>query len=168
MTKILALVTGIVLIGFPAWVLREFTIPGPAYRKGGYADYVFLVYALLAVYGSVVFGIAVHVVRAKRSGQSLFPFALFKAGMGGVLVVAITFFVIGGVYGLMRYGVFDKVIGGNLWGLLAIFWGAFGALVSAGLALLFYAWRGASGYRPREAADWARRVRDYREVLCAC
>jgi len=147
MTKIFALIAGLVLIGFPAWWLRESTVPLPAYRKGGYADYVFLAYALLAVYGSVLFGIAVHVVRAKWGAQSLSPFALFKAGMGGVLVVAIAFFVIGGVYGLMRYGAFDKVIG-NLWGLLAIFWGVFGALVSAGLALLFYAWRGASGYRP--------------------
>lgn len=148
MTKILALIAGIVLIGFPAWLLREITVPLPAYRKGGYADFVFLVSALLAVYGSVLFGIAVHVVRAKWSGQSLFPFGLFKAGMRGVLAAAISFFVIGSVYGLMRYGAFDKVIGGTLWGLVAIFWGVFSALVSAGLALLFYAWRGAAGYSP--------------------
>ena len=44
------------------------------------------------------------------------------------------------------------VIGGTLWGLLAIFWGVFGALVSAGLALLFYAWRGSAGYRPPGSA----------------
>jgi hypothetical protein len=78
----------------------------------------------------------------------LFPFGLFKAGMSGMLAAAIAFFGIGSVYGLVRYGAFDKVIGGNLWGLLAIFWGVFSALVSAGLALLFYAWRGAAGYWP--------------------
>lgn len=148
MTKILALIAGIVLIGFPAWLLRESSIPLPAYRKGGYADYTFLAYALLAVYGGVLFGIAVHVVRAKWSGQPLSPFGLFKAGMRGVLAAAISCFIVGSVYGLMRYGAFDKVIGGTLWGLLAIFWGVFGALVSAGLALLFYAWRGAAGYWP--------------------
>jgi hypothetical protein len=83
MTKILALVAGIVLIGFPAWKLKEISIPLPEYRKEGYADYVFLVYELLAVYGSVLFGMAVHVVRTKWSVQSLSPFGLFKAGIGG-------------------------------------------------------------------------------------
>ncbi|HTM73214.1 MAG TPA: hypothetical protein VL198_08290 [Pseudolabrys sp.] len=152
MTKILALIAGIFLIGFPAWMLREMSVPLPEYRKGGYADYVLLAYELLAVYGSVLLGIAVHVGRAKWSGQSLFPFGLFKAGMCGVLVAASAYFVAGGVYGLIRYGAFDKVIGGTLWGLLAIFWGVFGALVSAGLALLFYAWRGSAGYRPPGSA----------------
>jgi hypothetical protein len=101
MTKILALIAGIFLIGFPAWMLREMSVPLPEYRKGGYADYVLLAYELLAVYGSVLLGIAVHVGRAKWSGQSLFPFGLFKAGMCGVLVAASAYFVAGGVYGLI-------------------------------------------------------------------
>jgi hypothetical protein len=92
-------------------------------------------------------------LRAKWGGQ-LFAFGLFKAGMRGVLAAAI----IGSVCGLMRYGAFDKVIGGTLWGLLAIFWGVFGALVSAGLALLFYAWRDAAGYRPPGSSGLRRRV----------
>ena len=37
---------------------------------------------------------------------------------------------------------------GNLWGVVAIFWAVFGALVSAGLALLFYAWRGGRYWPP--------------------
>jgi hypothetical protein len=146
-TKIPALIAGIFLIGFPAWMLRKMSVPLPEYRKGGYADYVLLAYELLAIYGSVLLGIAVHVGRAKWSGQSLSPFGLFKAGLWGVLIAASAYFVAGGVYGLISYGAFDKVIGGTLWGLLAIFWGVFGALVSAGLALLFYAWRGSAGYR---------------------
>ena len=40
MTKIFALIAGLVLIGFPAWWLRESTVPLPAYRKGGFTDYV--------------------------------------------------------------------------------------------------------------------------------
>jgi hypothetical protein len=152
MTKILALIAGIFLIGFPVWMLKEMSVPLPEYRKGGYADYVLLAYELLAVYGSVLLGIALHVGRATWSGQSLFPFGLFKAGMWGVLVAASAYFVAGGVYGLISYGAFDKVIGGTLWGLLAIFWGVFGALVSAGLALLFYAWRGSAGYQPPGSA----------------
>jgi hypothetical protein len=101
----------------------------------------------LCVFG--LFGarrIAVQLVRTKRTRQPLYPFGVFKAGLGGVLVVAIAFFTIGGIYGLMRFGAVEKGFG-NLWGLVAIFWTVFGALVSAGLALLFYAWRG-GGYWP--------------------
>jgi hypothetical protein len=148
MIRILALIAGIVLTVFPAWMLADMTVPLPNYRKGGYADYVFLTHVLLAVYGSVLLGIAAHVWRVKWSGVSLFPLGVFKAGMQGVLAAASAYFVAGGIYGLITYGDFYKVIGGNLWGMLAIFWGVFGASVSAGLALLFYAWRGAAGYRP--------------------
>jgi hypothetical protein len=94
----------------------------------------------------------VHVGRAKWSGLSLFPLGMFKAGMCGVLAAASAYFAAGGIYGLIKYGAFDKAIGGTLWGLLAIFWGVFGALVSAGLALLFYGWRGAAGYGPPGAS----------------
>ena len=82
----------------------------------------------------------------------MFPFGLFKAGMWGVLVAASAYFVAVGVYGLIGYGAFDKVIGGTLWGLLAIFWGVFGGLVSAGLALLFMLGVGSAGYRPPGSA----------------
>jgi hypothetical protein len=145
--KILAVIAGLVLIVFPVWWLEKTAIPLPAYRKGGFADYAYLVYAVLAVYGGVLFGIAVQIIRAKRTTQSLYPFGVFKAGLGGVLAVIIAFFTIGGIYGLMRFGSVEKGIG-NLWGLVAIFWAVFGAFVSAGLALLFYAWRGGGHWPP--------------------
>jgi hypothetical protein len=146
MTRILALLAGLVLIGLPAWWLREVSVPLPAYRKGGFADFLFFVQTLLAIYGSVLLGIGVRFVRAMRSAQPLLPFDLFKAGMFGVLAVCIVFFAGGSVYSLAKYGAFDKAIGGNLWGMLVIFWALLGALVSAGMALLFYAWRGPAGY----------------------
>jgi hypothetical protein len=146
MARIVAVVAGLVLIGCPAWWLREVTVPIPAYRKGGYVDYLFFGQALLAIYGSVFLGIAVHWARAKRSGQPSSPFGLFKAGMLGVLAVCSAFFGGGSVYSLAKYGAFDKAIGGNLWGLLVIFWGVLGAFVSAGMALLFYAWHGSAGH----------------------
>jgi hypothetical protein len=65
--------------------------------------------------------------------------------MFGVLAACIVFFVGGSIYGIAKYGAFEKAIGGNLWGMLAIFWGILGALVSAGIALLFFAWRGPAG-----------------------
>src|SRR5262245_46701127 len=97
--KILAVIAALVLIVFPAWWLENATVPLPAYRKGGFADYAYLVYSVLAVYGSVLLGIAVQLVRAKRTRQPLYLFGVFKAGLGGVLAVAIAFFTI---YSLMR------------------------------------------------------------------
>jgi hypothetical protein len=91
-------------------------------------------------------GFAVHFVRAKRSARPLLPSELFKAGMFGVLAVCIVYFGGGSIYGLVKYGAFEKAVGGNLWGMLVIFWAILGALLSAGLALLFYAWRGPAGY----------------------
>src|SRR5215207_1551284 len=137
MTRILAILVGLVLIAAPVWWLSD-SIPLPAYRKGGYADYLFFWQASLAVYGSVLLGIAVHWARAKRSGQPLFPAGVFKAGMRGVLAVCGAWVVGGAVYGVAKYGAFDKAIGGNLWGMLVIFWAILGAFVSAGIALLFY------------------------------
>jgi hypothetical protein len=145
MTRIAALVVGLVLIGCPAWWLSEVTIPLPAYRKGGYADFLFFWQVLLAIYGSVLLGIAVQWVRAQRSGQPLFLGGIFKAGMRGAAAVCGAGVVGGAVYGLAKYGAFEKAIGGNLWGMLVIFWGILAAFVSAGIALLFYAWHGSAG-----------------------
>jgi hypothetical protein len=145
MTRIIALVAGLVLIGFPAWWLSEVSVPLPAYRKRGYADFLFLAQQLLAIYGSVLLGIGAYWAWAKRSGQAS-SFGLFRAGMLGVLAGCIAFFGGGSVYSLAKYGAFDKAIGGNLWGMLAIFWGILGAFVSMGIALLFYAWRGPAGH----------------------
>jgi hypothetical protein len=61
------------------------------------------------------------------------------------IAACIVFFGRGGLFSLARYGSFYKAIGGNLWGMLVIFWAMFDALVSAGVALLFYAWRGPPG-----------------------
>ena len=144
MLRIAAVIAGLVLIGLPAWFLWE--LPFPQYRKGGMADYLPILRNLLAIYGSVLLGIGIYFVRIKLSGQPAFPLDVFKAGMYGVLACCIIFFGGGSVYSLAKYGAFDKAIGGNLWGLLVIFWAFFSAFVSAGLALLFYAWFGPGGY----------------------
>jgi hypothetical protein len=145
MTRIAALIAGLLLIACPGVWLMEVSVPVPKYRKGGAADFVFLGWVLFAIYGSVLFGIVVSWVRANRSGQPFLPNQVFKAGMFGVLGACIVFFVGGSIYGIAKYGSFEKAIGGNLWGMLAIFWAVLGALVSAGIALLFFAWRGPAG-----------------------
>jgi hypothetical protein len=145
MTRIAAMIAGLLLIVCPGLWLMEVSVPVPKYRKGGSADYLFFGRLLLAIYGSVLLGVAAYWVRASRTGQPWLPNEIFKAGMFGVLAACIVFFVGGSIYGIAKYGAFEKAIGGNLWGMLAIFWGVLGALVSAGIALLFYAWRGPAG-----------------------
>ena len=145
MFRIAAMLAGLVLLALPAWFLSG-SIPVPQYRKGGLADYLPMLQQLLAIYGSVLLGVAIYFMRLKLSGQPAFPFELFKAGMYGVLACCLVFFGGGAVYGLAKYGAFEKAIGGNLWGMLVIFWGVLSAFVSAGLALIFYAWSGPGGY----------------------
>jgi hypothetical protein len=145
MTRIAAMIAGLVLIGCPAWFLTVTTIPVPKYRTHGYADFLFLAQTSLAIYGSVLLGIALLWVRAKQRGLPSFPVEILIAGIFGVIAACIVFFGGGGLYSLAKYGSFYKAIGGNLWSMLVIFWGILGAFVSAGMALLFYAWRGPRG-----------------------
>jgi hypothetical protein len=148
MIRIVALIAGLLLFVCPGLWLLDFT--GfiriiSKYRKVISADsLVVLGVMLLATYGSVFFGVAVSWVRTNRSGQPFLPNEVFKAGMFGVLAGCIVYFVGGSIYFLAKYGSSEKVIG-NLSGLVAIFWGVLGALVSAGMALLLYAWRGPAG-----------------------
>jgi len=74
--KILAVIVALVLIIFPVWWLENATVPLPAYRRGGFADYAYLVYSVLTVYGSVLLGIAVRLIRAKWARQPVSPFGV--------------------------------------------------------------------------------------------
>jgi hypothetical protein len=139
MTRIAALIAGLLLVACPAWWLIDF------FGKGSSEGFVLMGWAFFAIYGSVLLGVAVSWVRANRSGQPLLANQVFRAGMFGLAAACILFFVGGSIYGIAKYGAFEKAIGGNLWGVLAIFWVVLGALVSAGIALLFFAWRGPAG-----------------------
>ena len=152
MTRIAALVAGLLLIAGPSWWLVDLSVPVPKYRKGGFADFLILGQLLFAIHGTVLLGVAVAWVRANRSRQPFLPIEVFKAGMFGVAAACTVFFVGGSIYGIAKYGSFEKAIG-NLWGMMAIFWVVLGALVSAGIALLFYAWRGPAG--PPSLGPWS-------------
>ncbi len=145
MIRIAAFIVGLLLIVGPGLWLMDVTVPVPKFRKGGFGDFLFLAQTVFAVYGSVLLGLAVFWIGASRSGQSIGPSEAFVAGIFGVLAGCIIFFGGGSLYGIVKYGSLAKAIGGNLWGMLVIFWGVLGALVSAGIALLFYAWRGPAG-----------------------
>lgn len=145
MIRIAALLGGLLLIAVPAWWLFDATIPVSRNRVGGFADYAFFTKSFIAVYGSVLLGVAVGWFWARRKRISLYAIAIFQAGIYGALAVMSAFFVGGIVYGLVVYGAFEKVIGGNLWGGIAIFWGVLSGIVAAGLALVYYAVVGRMG-----------------------
>jgi hypothetical protein len=144
MTRIAALMIGLLLVVGPGLWLTDVTVPVPKYRKGGLGDFLFLAQTLFAVHGSVLIGVAVLWLHARRSGRSFGSNEAFMAGVFGVCAACFVFFGGGSLYGIVKYGSFDKVIG-NLWGAMAFFWGVLGALVAGGIALLFYAWRGPAG-----------------------
>src|SRR4051794_41979053 len=126
MIRIAALIAGLLLFACPGvWLISVF-------GRGGAEGFVWLGWALLAVYGSVLLGVGVARVRANRSGQPFPANEVFKAGMFGVLAACIVFFVGGGIYGVAKYGSFDRGSGGTLWGLVAFFLGVFGGAVSGG------------------------------------
>ena len=145
MIRIAALLGGLLLIAVPAWWLLDATIPVPKHRVGGFADYVFFTKCLIAIYGSVLFGVLAGLLRARRKRMSLFAIAIFQAGIFGAFAVTLVYFAGGIVYGLVVYGAFEKAIGGTLWGGMVIFWWVLSALVAAGLALVYYAVTGRMG-----------------------
>jgi hypothetical protein len=145
--RFLAIVVAVALIGYPPFLIYAITVPVARFRTGSYVDFLTFAGTVFAIYGGVLLGLAVHWARVSRVWQRLRPVGVFKAGVWGALAVGIVFVVGAGVHGLTTQGSFEKGIG-NLWGLVLIFAALFGALVSAGVALLFYGLRplaGASG-----------------------
>ena len=140
MIRVLAIVVAVALIGFPAFLIYAITVPVARFRTGSYVDFLTFVGTVFAIYGGVLLGIAVHWARVGRAWQRVRPVEVFKAGVWGAFVVGAVFVVGPGVHGLTTQGSFEKGIG-NLWGLVLIFAALLGALVSAGVALLFYGLR---------------------------
>src|SRR3954469_5184370 len=122
MTRIAALIAGLLLFACPGvWLISVF-------GRGGSEALVWLGWALLAVYGSVLLGVAVARARANRSGQPFPANEVFKAGMFGVLAGCIVFFVGGGVYGVAKYGSLGRANRGHLSGVVGFFLGGFGGV----------------------------------------
>jgi hypothetical protein len=138
--RFLAIVVGVALIGYPPFLLYEITVPVTRFRTGSYVDFLPFAGTVFAIYGGVLLGVAIHWARVGRAWQRLRPREILKAGVWGALAVGVVFLVGAGVHGLATRGSFEKGIG-NLWGLILIFAVLFGALVSGGMALLFYGLR---------------------------
>jgi hypothetical protein len=142
--RFLAIVVAVALIGYPPFLIYAITVPVAQFRTGSYVDFLTFAGTVFAIYGGVLLGLAVHWARVGRAWQRLRPVEVFKAGVWGAFAVGIVFVVGAGVHGLTTQGSFEKGIG-NLWGLVLIFAVLFGALVSAGVALLFYGLRPLAG-----------------------
>jgi hypothetical protein len=144
MIRFLAVVVGVTLIGYPPFLIYAITVPVPRLRTGGYADFLMFAGTVFAIYGGVLLGVAVRWATGGRAWERLRPIGVFKAGVLGAFAVSVVFVVGAGVHGLTTQGSFEKGIG-NLWGLILIFAALFGALVSAGVALLFHGMRPLAG-----------------------
>jgi len=136
MIRLIGIVAGIALVGYPPFLIWAITVRVPRFRTGSYVDFLPFAVTLAAIYGGVLLGMAVHWLWRGRSSQRLPPFEVFVAGVYGTLTVGVVFLAAAGVRGLTTQGSFEKGIG-TLWGLVLIFAAVFGALVSGGVALLF-------------------------------
>jgi hypothetical protein len=96
------------------------------------------------VYGGVFVGVLVYWAIQKRTGQRSSPYGIFTAGACSGLALSVAFVICSGIYGLIVSGSFEKGIG-NLWGMIVILWLLFGAVVAAGIALLFFGLQGPTG-----------------------
>ena len=144
MIRFLAIVVAVALIGYPPFLIYAITVPVARFRTGSYVDFLTFAGTVFAIYGGVLLGVAVHWARVGRAWQHLRPVEVFKAGVWGACAVGVVFVAGAGVHGLTTQGSFEKGIG-NLWGLVLIFAALFGALVSAGVALLFHGLRPLGG-----------------------
>jgi hypothetical protein len=132
MKRLLSGAAGAVLLFVPSLMLYNVTVPLVQYRTGTYADYRALVVACLTVYGGIAIGILVQWRRRARKRQTIDGVTVFRAGFAGAIVAVIVALSVASV---------DKGPG-NLWGLVIILGGVFGAIVSVGAGLVWYALRG--------------------------
>jgi hypothetical protein len=138
--RAIGILVGVALIGYPPFLIYAMSVPVPRFRTGTYVDFLTFAGALVAIYGGVLLGIAVHWGRSGRPWRRLRPLDMFKAGFWGTLTFAVAFLVSAGLRGMSAQGSFEKGIG-NLWGLILILAAIFGALVSGGVALLVHGLR---------------------------
>lgn len=78
--RVLAIVVAVVLLGYPPFLIYGITVPVPRFRTGSSADFTAFAYTMLAVYGGVLVGVAVHWARVGRARQHMRPFGVLKAG----------------------------------------------------------------------------------------
>ncbi len=142
--RILAVMIGLVLVGFPLQLIYAMTVPVPQFRTGTYNDFTAFAATMGVIYGGAFVGIAIRWARNGTASRRVLPVEVLTAGVSGALALCAVFLVGSGVRSLITEGSFEKGIG-NLWGLIVIVALVLGAVVSGGLALLFYGARRGDG-----------------------
>jgi hypothetical protein len=83
--RFLSIVIGAALIGYPPFLIYAITVPVARFRTDRYVDFLAFGGTVLAIYGGVFVGIAVHRVVVGRAWQRLRPLEVLKAGVRGAL-----------------------------------------------------------------------------------
>ncbi len=134
MRRVLSGATGALLLSIPALMAYSVTVPVSDYRAGTLADYDAFLVACLTLYGGATVGILVLWRLQARKRQAVSGENVFWAGFIGAIVAVVVALALASL----------EEGPGNLWGLVVILGGVFGAIVAAGAALVWYAIRGAS------------------------
>jgi hypothetical protein len=134
MRRVLSGVMGGLLLFLPSLMAYSVTVPVSEYRAGTLEDYDAFLVACLTLYGGAAIGILVQWRLRAHNRQALSGVDVFWAGFIGATVAVGVALAVASV----------EEGPGNLWGLLVILGGVFGAIVGAGAGLVWSALRGAS------------------------
>jgi hypothetical protein len=151
--RLFALLAAIALLVLPGYWLLDITVPVQAFRARDVTDYVFFAEAAAVIYGGVVLGVAAYLLWARYAGSPVRPGGIFQGGTAGVASAALAVVLASGIYGQVALGSFERGIG-TLWGMVVIFAVVLGAIVAAGLALLWMALRRPPKSRPMRPPPW--------------
>jgi hypothetical protein len=134
MQRLLVGAIGALFLVVPSLMAYSITVPVSQYRTRTFADYHSFFLTCLTVYGGAAIGILVQWQLRARERQTLSGGSVFSAGsIGAVLAVCLA----------LMLASLDEVPG-NLWGLVVILGGVFGAIVGAGAGLVWHALHGSS------------------------
>jgi predicted membrane channel-forming protein YqfA (hemolysin III family) len=134
MQRLLFGAIGALLLVVPSLMAYSITVPVPQYRTRTFADYHAFFLTCLTVYGGAAIGILVQWQLRARERETLSGGSVFLAGAtGAVLAVGVA----------LTLASIDEGPG-NLWGLVVILGGVFGAIVGAGAGLVWHALQGSS------------------------
>ena len=108
--RILAVMIGLVLVGFPLQLIYAMTVPVPQFRTGTYNDFTAFAATMGVIYGGAFVGIAIRWARNGTASRRVLPVEVLTAGVSGALALCAVFLVGSGVRSLITEGSFEKGI----------------------------------------------------------
>ena len=144
MRRVLSGAMGALLLFLPVLMAYSVTVPVSEYRAGTVKDYDAFLVACFTLYGGAAIGILVLWRLQARKQQAISGDKVFWAGFIGAIVAVVVALALASL----------EEGPGNLWGLVVILGGVFGAIVAAGAGLVWYAIRGASASAVNEPGSY--------------